>query len=424
MAGPLRARTRPSHAWAILVAIAGCTPSPELEARAASIPPPVAAPKPTPLEPAIQHPNDDGPGSLAGAPSEPSEPSSILAAVATEPTRSGANPPDDPTSLVAPLDVHQRARLLHGAEDPPLDVETHYIQSNETRHDLFFPYIDAVGGAYVGVGSDQNYTIAAKARAELMFLMDIDTRVVDLHRMYAVFISAAESPDALLKRWDAEHRELSESELEAGLSDLDPRHRARIVRGYRNGRETVFRHLQRVMARSRDRVPSTWLSDPKLYVHIRDLYRAHRVRIMVGNLAGEASLRTVADACRSLDTPVRVVYFSNAEEYFDYGRTFADSVRSLAGDTRSMVLRTIYSQAWEHADLWAYQVQPLLDFQTRLGDRRNRSRTPMLRIAKTEGVLDLRPAQEGLTTVGLVGDAPSPAAPVPLLAPSPSTRVD
>jgi hypothetical protein len=49
----------------------------------------------------------------------------------------------------------------------------------------------ASGGAYLGVGSDQNYTVAAAARSELMFLSDIDRSVVDLHRVYEVLIEAS-----------------------------------------------------------------------------------------------------------------------------------------------------------------------------------------------------------------------------------------
>lgn len=345
-----------------------------------------------------------------------SRPSAISAPPQRHPQSAHVEEPLDDVAPTPPpepglsfLGDAQRAQLNAGSEDPPIEVETHYIQSNETRHDLFFPYIAGIGGAYMGVGSDQNYTMAAKAQAEVMFLMDIDTRVVDLHRMYAVFIPAAESPDALLRRWDAEHRAENEAELEKGLGDLAPLHRQRILRGYRNGRETVFRHLQRVIGRKHNSAASSWLSDPELYAHIRLLYRTGRVRIMVGNLAGEASVGTVAAASRTLGLPVRVVYFSNAEEYFKYGKAFIRSIQALDGDERSMVLRTIYSKDWEHADLWAYQVQPLRDFQTRLSDGRNRSRNPMLRYANLEGALDLKPDHEGLTTIGFSSPAPAPA---------------
>jgi hypothetical protein len=66
----------------------------------------------------------------------------------------------------------------------------------------------------------------------------------------------------------------------------------------------------------------------------------------------------------------------------------------------SMVLRTIYSKEWEHADLWAYQVHALSDFHTRLQDRKNRSRNPMLRYAMTDGALEAVEGK-GFSKVGL-----------------------
>jgi len=331
---------------------------------------------------------------------KPEQSSSPSSADAQAPARPGV-------ASLAPLGEDQRRLLLQGPEDPPIEVETHYIQSNETRHDLYFPYIEGIAGAFIGVGSDQNYTMAAHARADLMILMDIDTRVVDLHRMYEVFIKGARTPDELIARWDGANEDAGLVELQAGLAGRDVIEIQRILRGYKNGRETVFRHLKRVVARRREGTPTTWLSSPERYDHIRALYQAGRVRIMVGNLAGEASMKTAGSAAAALGIPVRVLYFSNAEEYFKYGKPFVTSVRGLGADAQSVVLRTIYSMAWEHADLWAYQVQPLQDFQARLLDPRNRSRNPMLRYAKIEGAIDADPGIEGLTVVALA-DAPAP----------------
>jgi hypothetical protein len=122
--------------------------------------------------------------------------------------------------------------------------------------------------------------------------------------------------------------------------------------------------------------------------------------MMAGNLAGASSIKSAATACKELGVTLRILYMSNAEEYFDYIRDFVDSISALPIDERSVVLRTIYSKKWAHADLWAYQVQPLSDFVTRLGDKRNRSRSPMLRLADNDGSLDKHPGPKGLTLVG------------------------
>lgn len=309
--------------------------------------------------------------------------------------------PDSAVDGLAALTADQRSTLWSGTEDAPLKVDTHYIQSNETRHDLFFPYIDEIGGALIGVGSDQSFTIAAAAQSELVFMSDIDTRVVELHQMYAVLVPAAESAEALVAAFHEDNEDATNATLTSAMSDLPADARTTLLRGYRVGRETVYRHLLRVISRTVDGEPASWLSDPDKFAHIQDLYRKGRVRMMVGNLAGTASMRTIGAICTKLEIPVRVLYMSNAEEYFKYTADFRKNIEALPIDDASMVVRTIYSKKWEHADLWAYQVQPLADFKARLADGLNRSRNTMLRRTEAENELTRTAGPKGLSVVGM-----------------------
>jgi len=279
-------------------------------------------------------------------------------------------------------------------------VEIHYVQSNETRHDLFFPYIAGKGGAYIGIGSDPNYTMMAASGCQLAFLLDIDYRVVDLHRIYEILVQRAETPRKLIDFFAPEAEASTIAVLEEALAGLDEVEIRRIVRGYKVGRETVRLHLERVVARHRDGKPTSWLSNPKMYASIRALFQQGRVRIMSGDLTGAASLKSVADAARALEVHVLVLYVSNAEEYFKYTRQFAANIAALPITTDSVLLRTIYSEKWEHADLWAYQVQPLADLERRLENRQNRSRRPMLRLAERDGTLERETGRKGLSLVG------------------------
>jgi hypothetical protein len=300
----------------------------------------------------------------------------------------------------AALSEAQRATLLAGPEDPPIPVEIHYVQSNETRHDLFFPYIAGKGGAYVGIGSDPNYTMMAASGCDLAFLMDIDYRVVDLHRIYEVLLPRSETPRDLIDFFAAEAKADTMALLDEAFANLEHAERRRVVRGYKVGRETVRKHLERVVSRHRDGRPTSWLSDPEMYAQVRALFREGRVRIMSGDLTGTASLKSVAKAARMLDVPVLLLYVSNAEEYFKYTRQFAANIEALPITEDSVILRTIYSKEWEHADLWAYQVQPLSDMKKRLRNRQNRSRRPMLRLAERDGTLQRDTGRKGLSLVG------------------------
>ena len=303
---------------------------------------------------------------------------------------------------LTPLTAEQRSTLLAGAEDTLAPTPIHYVKSNEVRHDVWFPYIRGVGGAYLGVGSDQNYTVAAMARSELMFLSDIDRSVVDLHRIYELLIEASETPEALHARFDRAQEDASAVLLESGFAGLPEPERRRLVRLYRNARETVLVHLRHVIKRERGEVPTTWLSDPAMYQHIRALFLADRVRPMGGDLTGASSLQTAAAAARAIGVPFRVIYLSNAEEYFDYSKQFIANFNALETEDGSVLLRTIYSKDWVHADqLWAYQVQPLADFKRRLGERKNRSRNPMLKYAELDGTLERDTGTKGMSLISM-----------------------
>jgi hypothetical protein len=351
---------------------------------------------------------DDGkrietPTPLAAPSVAPSKPAPAVQPNAQRPPApepAAAKPTFGPAKLVQLTQV-EREQVLAGAEDEPIAVDTHYIQSNETRHDLYFPYIGERSGAYIGVGSDQNYTLMGAARSQLAFIMDIDYRVVDLHKMYEVFIPASETPQALIERWNEPNEPESEALLQRALADEDPKLVRRIIQGYRAGRETVYRHLLRVVARKRGGQPTSWLSDEQMYAHVRAMYQTGRVRIMTGNLAGTASVRTAAAAAQSLDVPVMVLYMSNAEEYFKYTREFAANIAALGPGGESIVARTIYSKLWEHADLWAYQVQSLPDFHERLKDKKIRSRNVMFRYAERDGSLERNTGLEGFSRLAI-----------------------
>jgi len=338
------------------------------------------APEPTPAPPA----RTPAPAPAAPAAAEP--------------------PPAAPSGAggTAPLTADQRATMLAGPEDSLVDTPIHYMKSNEVRHDVFFPYVAGKGGVYVGVGSDQNYTLAAAAGSELMFLLDIDQSVVDLHRCYEALIEASPDPKTLYDRWSPTAVDASVQVLETAYAGLPEADRKRIVRLYKAARETVYVHLDRVYRRHQGDAPTAWLSNPGMYQYIRSMFLADRVRMMPGDLTGGSSLQSVGAAARALGLPVRLVYFSNAEEYFEYNKQFVANVEALVGDQDSLVLRTIYSKKWVHADqLWAYQVQPLTDYRTRLGDRKNRSRNPMLRYAEIDGTLNKDTGVKGLSLISL-----------------------
>lgn len=311
-----------------------------------------------------------------------------------------------------PLTKDERARFLAGNDDPLAPTEIHYVKSNEIRHDVWFPYLADLGGAYVGVASDQNYTLIAASRANLVFLMDIDQRVVDLHQIYGLLLAVSEDAETLVNLFESGQSSAAVAILEGALADADPGERKRIIRSYKASRETVYRNLQKVLRRTRNDALSSWLSNPEMYNHVRKLWMAGRVRTMGGDLTGDNTLHTVGNVAADLGIPIRVLYLSNAEEYFRYVPSYIANIKALGGDARSIVLRTIYSKDWVHADaLWGYQVHSLADFQTRLDDSKNRSRNPMLRLAEKDGSLLRTTSVSGLSLLAITEAGDAAAAP-------------
>jgi hypothetical protein len=315
------------------------------------------------------------------------EPEVTQAEPETEPGAVEPAPPPDPWG---PITEEQRAIMHAGEEEERITTPIHYVQTNERRHDVWFPYLTDKRGIYVGVAADQNYTLIGVAKSEFVFLMDLDWRVTELHRAYEVLIEASETPQILHQRFHEDSADASVELIEQALrGKVDDDRLRMITMSWRGARETVYLHLERVIARTEAGVPTSWLSNPEYYAHIRKLYQNDRVRFLVGDLTGKKTLATIGRAAEGLGLPVTVVYLSNAEEYYDYTAQYRQNIKGLPTNENSIVLRTIYSKKWVHADsLWNYQIQPLADYKARLDDPKLTRRTRMLDAVDKLGVLE------------------------------------
>jgi hypothetical protein len=250
-------------------------------------------------------------------------------------------------------------------EGTPLPDE-HYPVSNEHRHDLWFPHVRDLGGAFVGVGTDQCYTLAAIQNAERVWIVDFDPLVPIVHRMYEVLVPASPDPDALVARFAPESEAATTALLRRELAD-DPRLDA-IVSAFRRNRERMHRYLRAAARNVESGVGATWLADPELYGRVQALHRGHRVIARNGDVTADGALRAVGRAAARLHLPVRVIYFSNAEQFFRFGDEFRANLDALPTDPRSVVLRTFREQGapYPPRERWHYMVQPVDDMRARI----------------------------------------------------------
>lgn len=291
-------------------------------------------------------------------------------------------------------------------DEKPYDVRHHFLLSNERRHDLFFSALRGIGGGYLGVGADQNYTLAAVARAEVVWLVDIDGEVVDWHKIYAALIPIAETPEALISLLGGRH----DAEVKAALAARwDVAEAERLFPHYQRYRHYLTKHLVGERTIARNGQPVTWMSDLDLYDYVRKLMIERRVVARIGDLHGEKTLLGIAAAARAAKITVRTVYLSNVEQWFRYSLQFRRNLEALPRDAGTQVLRTLArgELSFPSEDRWHFSVQPLDDFVARM-------EAPQKPIVNVHGLMPFMqsgtlPGQPGLSWIGPVQKgAPAP----------------
>lgn len=232
-------------------------------------------------------------------------------------------------------------QLNHIVSDPPpphLVRGTHYVISNEDRHDLWLPTVQNKGGAYIGVGTDQNYVLAGWQRPELMVLFDFDQVVVNLHYVYRVFFIHGSNPDEFKSLWEPKNEALAMKLLTEAYPH--PKQRAAIVEAYKMSRGSVLARFRKVVGIYKQHNIRWFLEDQSQYDYVAQLFRTGRVVMVRGDLTVGGSLGSIASALTALGVKLKVLYLSNAERYFTYSEGFRKSMLALPYADDGVVIRT------------------------------------------------------------------------------------
>lgn len=255
-----------------------------------------------------------------------------------------------------------------------------YVKGNEPRIHLFAPYVANAGGGYVGVAADGNYSLAAVARAEWVWLVDYDPNVVRLHRVNAILVAASPDADAFVARWAPDAASETLALLEAALAS-DPE-RPALLRIYRSFRRVLHAHYtsERNPPVERKGLGKTtvppgppdfgWLRNPDQYRWIHALFAQGRVRAVQCDLLADRAMRSVGATARAMGVPIRVYYTSNAPSAWGGIMTpaYRENVRALPMDADSVVLQTLgFPTGFQQDGYWHYNVQGGLDLQRKLG---------------------------------------------------------
>jgi hypothetical protein len=287
-------------------------------------------------------------------------------------------------------------RLVTTFSEPGGIFRSDNLVSNEDTYQTVLPELAAAvrpGGAYFGVGPDQNFTYIAALRPAVAFIVDLRRANLQLHLMYKALFELAPDRAAFVSRLFSRRlpagvptdervdrlfgrlasappsRALYESTRAAvidrlrrghgfALSAADADGIAQLLEtffvagpeiSYSNtaagwGQYPTFRDLQ-IAADARG-VQRAYLATESNYRAVRSRHQRNAIVPLVGDFAGPTALAAAGAWVRGRGGVVTAFYASNVEQYlFEDGRwpRFAASVAALPVDDRSMFIRSCFN---------------------------------------------------------------------------------
>ncbi len=212
--------------------------------------------------------------------------------------------------------------------------------TNEDRLELFLPAVEGLGGGYFGVGSIQNFILAAWARSEYIWLMDFTKIVVAANRIHIAFMKNAPTKEEYRALWQLDSAVKANEIIEKEYGNREDI--AFIKQAYKTSGPYLrnsLKNFDKLVAR---RKFATYLSDQSQYEYIRSLALQNRIRPLKGDLTVGTTVTGIAEAAKKMGITFRIIYFSNAEEYFgSYPAGFRNAFVQMPVDDKTLLVRTI-----------------------------------------------------------------------------------
>jgi hypothetical protein len=286
--------------------------------------------------------------------------------------------------------------------------ETSYLHVVEKLREL-----GAIGGAYIGVGPEQNFTYIAKVRPRIAFILDIRRQALIQHLMFkAIFHLATNrvqylslllskplprekspAPDAsvneilaFLSQTAADDRTYAANlaairkaireDFQVQLSDEDQRGLDYVYKNFRDdGLDIAYRMegsrggwfptlKELILQPDQHGRLGNFLATKDDYEFVRDLHRRNLIIPVVGDFAGKKALGAIGGYLRKGGFVVTAFYTSNVEQYlFQNGvfSGFAENVRKLPITEKSLFIRAVPNTRFSHpAQLPGHRTTTLL----------------------------------------------------------------
>lgn len=301
-----------------------------------------------------------------------------------------------PSKIADGLSPAEFSRIVNEFSEPGGYFRSDNFTSNETS---YLHVVDklrelgASGGAYLGVGPEQNFTYIARVRPKIAFLVDIRRQAILQHLMYkAVFqlspdrvqflsrllskpivpekapvprapindiiayFDSAPSSDAAYTANLAAIRKTIQTEFGFPLTETDSASLEYVYKSFRHDGLTISYRMENAGSGSfptlRDILvevdlngkQGNFLASVDDYNFVRYMHGKNLIIPVVGDFGGKKALATVGDFLRRNNITVTAFYTSNVEQYLfgsDSFAGFAANVKKLPINEKSLFIRAI-----------------------------------------------------------------------------------
>jgi hypothetical protein len=277
--------------------------------------------------------------------------------------------------------------------------DTDNLISNERSYLQVLPDLRRAGfrgGAYVGVGPDQNFSYIAAAKPSIAFILDIRRDNLLLHLLFKAIFQLARtraeylalllgrpvpsaldtwrdaSIDRIVTYMDGASREPREAETvrartaeaigrfgvplsKEDLQTIDRFHRRFIEAGLELRFQSTGRppqthyptYRELLLGKDPDGTVGNYLGTEEAFQYVKTMQSRDLVVPVVGNLSGPSALASIGSAVAQRRQTLSVFYASNVEFYlFGEGtfRDFISNLRRLPHNNQSLIVRSVFGR--------------------------------------------------------------------------------
>ncbi|MFN7944340.1 MAG: hypothetical protein U0Z53_03235 [Blastocatellia bacterium] len=314
------------------------------------------------------------------------------------------------------LSATEFSRLIRELSEPGGSFHSDNLVSNETSFLHItdkLKQLSAPGGAYIGVGPEQNFTYIARVRPRIAFIIDIRHQAAIQHLMFkAIFHLAPDRVQFLSRLLSrplvkgkapgttaqitevldylnstpvdekfhaatlAEISRMIQKDFQYQLSEAEQKDLQYLFDSFRdNGLEITYQtrygYQRSYFPTMKDLILQTdlhgkyghFLTSNEDYEFVRNMQLKNLIVPVTGDFAGDKAFAAVGDYLRKKGLTVSAFYTSNVEQYLFQNRVFeafVSNVRKLPINDRSLFIRAAVARGGHPAGLPGHRLTTLL----------------------------------------------------------------